>query len=163
MVPLISKITTVPSITNSRRDLLLLSCLFILLTLAGCKKDNENKSKTELLTQSPWIISSTEEKNATGSWIVNSSWTSAPACEKDDITIFRTDNTYETNEGATKCSPSDPQVYETGKWSFEENETKLKVDTDVVSIEELDENTLKIIGSYTFGSSTYHFRATFRH
>lgn len=137
--------------------------VIVLIAVAGCKKSSDNKSKTEFLTQAPWIVSNVEEKNATGSWIVSTDWSATAACEKDDLTIFRTNGTYETNEGPTKCSPSDPHINQTGTWSFLENETKMKVDTDVVTIEQLDESTLKIVTSYSFSSNILYFRATMRH
>lgn len=42
-------------------------------------------------------------------------------CEKDDIFTFNADNTITKDEGATKCSTSDPQTSSDGTWSINGN------------------------------------------
>jgi hypothetical protein len=47
-----------------------------------------------------------------------------PACVQDDRWIFYAIGTMEQNEGATKCTPTDPQVYVNGSWElFTESQT----------------------------------------
>ncbi|HAN38534.1 MAG TPA: hypothetical protein DCQ29_06485, partial [Chitinophagaceae bacterium] len=83
--------------------------LFALLN--GCKKDDE-KSKTQLLTEKPWFVSKAEEKAGTANWVDD--FPNYAACEKDDATLFKSNGQYENNEGATKCSAADPQIISTG-------------------------------------------------
>jgi hypothetical protein len=48
-------------------------------------------------------------------------------CQKDNYYQFNSDGAYQLNDGPTKCAPTDPQIIETGTWSFLENETKLQL------------------------------------
>ncbi len=50
-----------------------------------------------------------------------------PNCKKDNYYYFTRSGTYQLNEGRTKCATTDPQIIETGTWSFLENETKLQL------------------------------------
>jgi hypothetical protein len=147
--------------------LLTLITAFVL-GIGACKKDAAPaaKSKTELLTQSNWKQLKFEEKTGSGAWIEN---TTVPACEKDNNFIFGTTATYEQNEGATKCVPADPQVVESGTWSFQTNETQLLLTVTgspiptLVNLDQLDENTLIISVSFTSGVTTNYIRITLGH
>jgi hypothetical protein len=136
--------------------------LFALLN--GCKKDDE-KSKTQLLTEKPWFVSKAEEKAGTANWVDD--FPNYAACEKDDATLFKSNGQYENNEGATKCSAADPQIISTGTWNFASNETVLNItesgSTLPFTIEQLNENNLVV--SYVVGSGAAQFgiRYTFRH
>ena len=142
--------------------LLTLIAAFVL-GIGACKKDAA-KSKTELLTQSNWKTVKEESKTGAGAWIDN---TSTLACERDNITIFRTNATVEQNEGATKCNPADPQIISTGAWSFLTNETQLQVPGGpgslILSLDQLDENTLVLTESSISGGITNYYRITFGH
>ena len=48
-------------------------------------------------------------------------------CQKDNYYQFNSDGAYQLNDGPTKCAPTDPQIIETGTWSFLDNETKLQL------------------------------------
>jgi hypothetical protein len=135
----------------------------IMVFFFSCKKDNDSKSKTQLLTQKSWLISNAEERTGTEPWSQDAGWSSSPACEKDDVTVFKTNFTYETNEGATKCNTSDPQIINSGTWAFSDNETKLNLDGDLLTIERLDETNLILTLSEVFLGTTYSFRITLRH
>lgn len=126
----------------------------------ACKKKNDQKSKTELLTQKEWFVSKYEEKTNNGSWV--DEFPTWDACSKDDKYIFKTNNTLEVNEGATKCSPTDPQIIETIAWAFTDNETRITINGSAL-IELLDENTFIISITETFNGITYYERITFRH
>ena len=126
----------------------------------SCKKKNDQKSKTTLLTQKPWVYTKVEEKINTSAWVDDfPTWAN---CEKDDQIIFRTNNTYEQNEGATKCDPSDPQIIDSGAWAFTNNETKITI-YDELTIDQLDENTLIVSQSEDYNGTTYSYRYTFKH
>ena len=101
----------------------LLSIATLVFTLFACKKDTVPPTKTELLTAHAWKITAAE---GTINGVKRDLFTTAPACEKDDIETFKTDKTYIGDQGATKCDPTDPQT-EQGKWAFSTNETKLDI------------------------------------
>jgi hypothetical protein len=68
---------------------------------------------------------------------------------KDDIYKFANNNTYQITEGATKCDPSDPDIYDAGTWTFIDNETKIKLSSagggsDTLNIQELTSTSLKV-------------------
>jgi len=126
----------------------------------ACKKKNDQKSKTELLTQKEWFVSKYEQKTNNGSWV--DEFPTWDACSKDDKYIFKTNNTLEVNEGATKCSPTDPQIIETIAWAFTDNETRITINGSAL-IELLDENTFIISTTETFNGINYYERITFRH
>ncbi len=143
------------------------------LSILSCKKDKEVdpvvKPKTELLTQAIWKIVKTEEKTGNGNWI---DYTSALlACEKDDQTIFRTNATYENNQGAIKCSATSPQIISAGTWKFINNETQISslatgfnpINTFIETIEVLDDNTLRTSYSDTTNGVIYGYRDTYGH
>lgn len=134
--------------------------LLVFTAFTACKKKNDAKSKTELLTKSAWLVSKYEEKINNGAYVDDyPNWL---ACEKDDKIIFATNNVATYDEGASKCSPSDPQT-ETTSWAFLENETKLSFGGETFTIEALDENSMIIVFSETFLSDTYTYRITLRH
>jgi hypothetical protein len=114
-----------------------------LLTLSSCKDDDEEtRSKTQLLTEKTWKLTSVKVLGL-----------SVPPeeCEADDIYTYTTGGAYSKNEGATKCDVDAPQTV-SGSWEFESNETILSVSyTELgttVSIDytivELSGNTLKL-------------------
>jgi hypothetical protein len=77
-------------------------------------------------------------------------------CEKDNFFVFKKDGTLETNQGASKCSPSDPQI-ETGTWSFSNNETEITIDGILCTIQELTSSNFRVkaplgtsVGDITF-------------
>ncbi len=126
----------------------------------ACKKKNNQKSKTELLTQKVWVVSKYELKTNNGPWV--DEFPNWEACSKDDQFIFKTNNTLEVNEGATKCSPTDPQIIETIAWAFTDNETRITINGSAL-IDLLDENTFIISITETFNGNTEYERITFRH
>jgi hypothetical protein len=154
---------------------LLVNCLLLAATLtilssSSCKKDDDPvpKTKTELLTLGGW-------KLVKGEFRTNPSlpWTDGTGilqpCEKDDVNLYKTDTNYEINEGASKCTASDPQVYEVGKWAFQNNETELKTTetgspTSIIwGIEQISETTLILTTSENVGGTVYYVRSTMGH
>ncbi len=95
---------------------------FVTLTLfTSCKKGNE-LSKAELISKQPWILKAyTTTRLSDG--VVSDAFGPISTCYKDDQYFFKADMTYEGSAGATKCSASDPQVFQTGTWKFTANET----------------------------------------
>lgn len=103
--------------------------------ITSCNKDDDDKSKTELLTSGTWKISSVTMNGVDFSSLI-------PACEKDNTTRF-TSTTYTLDEGATKCDEDDPQT-ETGTWKFIENETKIVSDGDTTNVVEISDSKFRI-------------------
>ena len=72
-------------------------------------------------------------------------------CKKDNFEVYNADGTGTTDEGATKCDPSDPQTYPGGNWALLNNDTQLRLSnpaqTTIVitaDILELDDSHMKI-------------------
>jgi len=137
----------------------------------SCKKDKDNngaaKTKTELLTTGNWkrtaLIS-----NPAYDWYADGTFATdilsvIKPCEKDNIDTYKTNGVFETNEGATKCDPSDPQTW-TATWIFADNETKLIFDgTDEYTLLELTATTLKFQSTFVENGITYTQVETYGH
>ena len=83
-------------------------------------------------------------------------------CEKDDFEVYKTDGTWEYNEGPTKCDPSYPQAF-SEPWSFTANETNMFVGTVEHTILELTATTLKLRYSFEDSGITYTEEDTYSH
>ena len=136
--------------------------------LIGCKKDNSNivaKSKTQLLTEKTWKQVKFEVRtNTTDPW--NDITATYQTCDLDDVITFTSAGAFFTQtEGATKCSPSDPDIVESGNWSFQSNETILRLTfggfTNDAAIEMLDASTLKF--TFSDPSVPEYLRITLGH
>jgi hypothetical protein len=145
-----------------------LSAALLLSGLSSCKKSSTEKSKAELLTQSAWKIVKEEEKVGNGSWVDNT--LNSSACTLDNNFIFSSNATFEFNEGATKCYPANDQIFDSGIWSLESNNTLLKIvstgstTSDDARIEQLDENNLILSFSEDNSNGTVkYFRSTLSH
>ena len=148
-------------------------CLVLIVVFSGvvsCTKSTTNpvtKSKTQYLTQAGWKLIKAELKTGAGPWVDQTS-TISP-CDLDDIALFNANGSYEQNEGATKCSPTDPQIIETGTWVFLSNETQIKTtatgssSSDTGVIEQLDDTTFVFTDTNVAGGVTYYYRSTLKH
>ena len=88
------------------------SLIFILFS---CKKD-DNKSKTELLTQASWKFSTA---TAAG---IDITGNAAITCIKDDVVTFASDGTGTVTEGTVVCSPTTAGNITS---AFQDSESKL--------------------------------------
>jgi len=131
---------------------------FLLFVFSSCNKEKV-KSKTDLLTQKAWKIQKLETKEGNNPW--EDDFPTWDACSKDDRYVFRANNTYEFNEGLTKCDPSDPQIIDTGTWSFTNNETKLLIDGDEFTIVSLTDSNLILSSQETVQGITFQVKITF--
>lgn len=82
------------------------------------------------------------------------------SCEKDDIIEFKADNTYELNEGASKCDPSDPQVILTGSFTVDANLTTITIAGQSSKIV-LTSNTLTVTNTFLDAGITYNDISTY--
>lgn len=147
----------------------LVAAVALLFTLGSCKKETTpssiSKTKTELLTQSGWKLTS-----------VMTSTNGAPAvegissylpCELDNITTFSTNSVYAEIEGLTKCDPIDADTVNTGTWALATNETYLNVTeaslgyTASLKMITLDATTLKLENYDSLSATSYMF--TWKH
>jgi hypothetical protein len=107
---------------------------FIALTflVLSCEKDKDH-TKKELLSIKNWIL--VAESISTAFYYngvpITDTYSQYDACIKDDIASFETNGTYSLEEGATKCDVNDPQVFETGTWTFNSDETILVMTSNI--------------------------------
>lgn len=105
-------------------NLLLIVSLF--LATLSCKKDEE-PTKKELLCGKNWtLVAETVSPaiNLNGT-LITDLYSQLEDCSKDDIGIFNTNGTYTFEEGPTKCDVNDPQVWDSGTWVFNSDQTIL--------------------------------------
>ncbi|MBI1228392.1 MAG: hypothetical protein GC192_24370 [Bacteroidetes bacterium] len=113
----------------------------------ACKKDE--KSKTELLTANCWVATAiiVDPPISINGTTISDLYAQSDACDKDDIFCFKSNGTFTNEEGATKCDDADPQVIETGTWTFNQGETVVSVssngDISEVEIVELKQKSFK--------------------
>jgi hypothetical protein len=143
-----------------------ISCIMLLLMIVAagqsCKKSTP-KSKTELLTQADWKLTSLQSRNsATAPW-GNNLLAGASACFLDNLYAFKVDNRFNHNEGVTKCTPLAPQVISSGTWTFLDGETRLAFDGDTTTIEQLDDYTLITQFSGIIGGTPVYSQRTYTH
>ena len=132
---------------NYRKSLLLLAFTSTAISCAKTKEDPAPAppTRTQLLTAKKWQIRSATIEGS-GQPTVDLYPLIAP-CSRDDFEQFNLPNTYVTDEGPTKCSPSDPQT-QLGIWALTANDTQLTVTATGTSttstIEELTDTSLKL-------------------
>lgn len=142
-----------------------LTIFLIVIAFESCKKDD--KTKTELLTEHDWVLNSAivNPPFPYGGTLITNLYEQYPACYKDDIYNFAENGTYLIDEGASKCNTGDPQVHETGTWTFNADETIIHFSSNAGSYEwsvnELNSSILKSIYTESTGSVTYSYTVTF--
>jgi hypothetical protein len=100
------------------------------ITFINCKKDNTTNTpvtKTDVLSggsSKTWVISKVTQQTA-GSQPVDVT-SQVASCEKDNLYTYKSNGVYIQDEGATKCTNSQPQTI-TGTFSFNADETELTV------------------------------------
>lgn len=152
------------------------SSFFLMLVTIGmfmvsCSK-SEDKSRTDLLagkTQKIWKFSAATidpPLPISGTTVTDlyAQWSST---YKDNLLVFKSNNTYNWEEGLTKDSPSDPDVFETGSWTFNSTETIINMTPSQNSIYELNIVSIseeELVASLTESYNslnyviTYHFK-----
>ncbi len=96
----------------------------------SCKKE-KSLSNESMLTGKNWkVVGYTVDPGLSiNGTIVTNLYEQFDPCVKDDIFNCKTDRTYTMEEGLIKCSVDDPQVYESGTWTFNSDETVLILTT----------------------------------
>jgi len=135
------------------------------LLLVQCKKDEAPPKTPSELMVGTWQITADSYSPAydyfgNGTKITDA-FTLYVACQKDDITTFKTNSEGEFNEGATKCDPSDPQST-AFLWTLKENNTVLNISALAdFKIVQLDATTLKLSTTFDENGVTYTETFTF--
>ena len=79
-------------------------------------------------------------------------------CVTDNFITYFPDGNYEINEGATKCSPTDPPAV-TGVWTLNSFETKIFVELgdslQTWNIQAIDKNSQRISSEFNEGERIY--------
>lgn len=134
----------------------------------SCKKNDSDTPKPGgFLTQGSWVCTALLYRTIPADpW--QNGFSFIPACERDDRYTFKTDGTYYSDNGPTKCNSSDPQIAETGKWDINGDElgvdfitgqSALPWSPGICTIIQLDATTLKI----EFYSALTYYQATLTH
>ena len=144
-----------------------------LFVTTSCSDDDEDEApaptRTQLLTAKQWKLNALTVEPALDidgdGTQENNLIPFIPACDLDDIQKFNTDGTYTFEEGPTKCDPNNPQVYESGTWQWNTDQTRLVTNsggstsdvlvtsitsTAMVQTETVVENNVTYTFTYTF-------------
>lgn len=131
----------------------------------GCKKKDDDPTKTELLTNGTWrqTAFTSDPAISINGVLVTNVFNQFPACQKDDLTKFLTTGIVNFDEGLSKCNVNDPQTT-TGTWAFNSTQTVVSItENGTVSsynIESLGESTLKANYVFNDGANNYTFSIT---
>ena len=133
--------------------------------LMQCSKDEAPpKTPSELMVGSwqmtAYTYSPAYDYFGNGTMITDA-FTLYEACEKDDITIFKTNSEGEFNEGGNKCDPSAPQST-AFLWTLKDANTTLSISAFAeFKIVQLDATTLKLSSTFDENGVTYTETITF--
>lgn len=129
----------------------------MLLSVASCSTTDEKTStpvttasKTDLLTAKKWRVTALTYNGT-------DAYATMDACDKDDLHIFKVGGVYNADNGPTKCTPTDDQIFTISTWAFSENDTKLTFDNDTFTVVELTATTMKLSIVDNSGSGTITF------
>ena len=131
----------------------MLAVAALALTTVSCTKDTEPApTQTDLLTTGAWRVTAwtvnpplPPPRDTVGTRPRITDYYAAIAnsggnCELDDVFKFNRNGTYTQEEGTTKCSPADDQVFATGRWTLS---AETNVTPNVTSLV-LDDNNLVV-------------------
>jgi len=109
-----------------RALLVITSC--VLLAVAACKKDKEDKQETpvDLITSATWKIDTMGFDTDADDAIDTEMSPPLTSCQLDNTLTFFSDSTGVFSEGATKCSTADPDNIPF-TWEFKSNNTAMKL------------------------------------
>jgi hypothetical protein len=148
------------TLSRLARLLLVGSTLF---SATSCEKAPDEpliQFKLTLISKSGWKLQKDEFQNDNGP--ITDSMIGRPACRKDDVTLFKSDNSMEVNEGTSKCDPLHPQIIAISSWNFSDNETKLQFGGGYTyNIEKLDNSNLILFYSNANGNSVSKRRLSY--
>ncbi len=115
--------------------------LVLLTTLVfSCEKEKD-LTKTDIITQKPWKLTAhtiSPPFEYPGFGVISDFFALYYDCSRDDIWVFKSNGSYTMEEGATKCNPTDPTVWDMGTWTFNSDETVLTTSSNISGLSEYD-------------------------
>lgn len=139
-----------------------------LIMIGSCKKEDDAQTPKDFLTAKEcWKLTKFELKDGAGNYNdVSTEFIGTYPCVIDNCYKFSVDGNFEQNEGATKCDPSDEQVFKNGTWKLSGDYKQLtwSVDgnTNTLDIVSLASVELIAAGPFNFGGLQYNVRLTFK-
>jgi hypothetical protein len=154
---------------KTMRKIQILLIITLTVMVINCKKDaNSVVSRKDLLSGKTWIMTAetiSPAMNVNGT-LITDFYSQEPSCTKDDIAKLNSNGTYTLEEGQTKCSANDPQVYETGTWTLSSDESVLVLTSNGTvtnaKIQELTASKLVVIEEETLNSIKYTLTSTYK-
>lgn len=146
---------------------------FVLLTLAiftfsACEKGGDvvdPPSNTELIADGPWelIAQMVDPPVTVNGTPVSNEYAQLTDCLKDNIVDFTETGSFTVDEGATKCDATDPDLFNSGSWSFSDSETIITLDgasgTEIYNVVSISRSQLVL--SQTFTDNNLNFTRTY--
>ncbi len=130
----------------TKKSFLYLTLLAIVaLSFGACKKDDDDKSNREQLVDKNWKLAALTANPAInfGGTLHPDIYAQLQACDKDDLTIFKTDGVINFDDSAIRCSSVAPQIV-LGVWTLNADETVIAVDGVNWTIVDLTDSQLKV-------------------
>jgi len=147
--------------------------LLCLLFFSNCKKKTTtpepSKTKTEMLTNSNWVILKATFNPPIVTTIATQTFTFKELfeipliqeCQKDNIIIFKTDSTMTIDNGGKLCSATEAQTVKDGKWKFINNETQIEITKSayfsLINSDKVILDQITVSGSEMTGVTDYEF------
>jgi len=118
--------------------------------LISCSKNaSDDPAKLTALTTGSWkLFSYTTDYQKDGFYEENS-YALMGECNQDNFYTFQSDGNVIEDQGAIKCSGSDPQT-RTLQWSFKEHQTQLLLGGTTYQIEDLSSTMLKLMATVPY-------------
>ena len=148
-----------------------LTVTLILFSFVGCEDEDDTPSKKDLLVEKKWELSALTVDPAIPvdqyGTMATDLYAQMDNCEKDNVLYLKENGNYSWEEGTTKCESDDPQVFETGTWSFNSDKTVLvlsRSDGENINydIEDISSSELILSWQETAGTGTnYTYTVTF--
>ena len=153
--------------TMRKTDFLFIAAMTIM-TLS-CSKDEE-ATKKEMLTGKNWILTAETINPGIdfgGGIIITDLFSQYEECYKDNIANFTSSGNYTFEEGPTKCDSNDPQVFDSGSWTFNSDETILVITSTTegvmnLTIQELTASKLIVTFEQTYDLIKYKMTSTYQ-
>ena len=153
--------------------------IFSVIFFAACGNDDDGgntpvpATKTQLLTSAPWIgtAATIDPPVDFGGTLITDLFAQNEQCNRDDILNFKSDKTYTFEEGVSKCDDNDPQVFDTGTWTFNSDETVVTITSDGAGSEVMNATIISITATQMVtetiedfgGSVNYTITSTYVH
>lgn len=155
---------------KTMRKIKILSIITLTVLVINCKKDESvTSSRKDLLSGKSWIMTAETISPAinVNGVLITDFYAQEASCTKDDIAKLNSNGTYTLEEGPTKCDANDPQVFETGTWTLNSDETILVMtsSTSIVTnakIQELTASKLVITEEETLSGIKYTLTISFK-